>query len=119
MSVETDLTTILLAQCPRVFPDFAPSGSACPLVTYSHFGGASVGYVENTVADKRQTLFQISAWANTRRESIELIRAIEAALRASVVFLATPQEEPFAAVEQDIEPARYGSIQVFEIWSSR
>lgn len=119
MSVETDLTALLLAQCPRVFPDFAPQGTACPLVTYSHFGGPVVDYLDNTVADKRSTLMQISAWATTRRESIELIRSIEAAMRAASVFTATPPDEPFSTVEQDVQPVRYGASQVFEIWSSR
>lgn len=119
MPVESDLLTVLQAQCPRTFPDFAPAGTACPLVTFSHMGGTSLGYVDNTVTDKRHSMFQVSAWANTRRESIELIRAIETALRASLVFTARPEDEPFAAVEQDIQPPRYGAIQTFEIWSSR
>jgi hypothetical protein len=119
VSVETDLLALLQVQCPRAFADFAPQGTACPLVTFSHLGGRVMDYLDNTVSDKRHTFFTINAWANTRRESIELIRAIEAALRAASVFTARPDDEPFTNVETDIQPPRYGASQVFEIWSSR
>ena len=51
--METDLTTLLLAICPRVFPDVAPLSTARPYITYQQIGGQSLRFVEGTAADKR------------------------------------------------------------------
>ena len=86
MSMESDLHTLLLTKCPRVFPDVAPSGTARPFATWQGLGGESLGFLDNTAADKRKTLMQVNAWATTRLQSLQIIRDIETAMRASAAF---------------------------------
>lgn len=117
MSMETDLHALLLAHCPRVFPDVAPSNTARPFVTWQGLGGESLGYLDNTAADKRMTLMQVNCWAATRMQSLQIIRDIETALRASPAFTATPQGEAASIFESDTQ--LYGSVQRFEIFSLR
>lgn len=117
MSMESDLSALLLTKCPRVFPDVAPSGTAKPFVTWQGIGGEALGFLNNTAADKRKTLMQVNAWATTRLQSLVLIREIETAMRGSATFMATPQGEPMSTYEQDTE--LYGCVQRFEIVSAR
>ena len=117
MTMESELHTLLLTKCPRVFPDIAPSGTVKPFVTWQGIGGESLGFLNNTAADKRKTLMQVNAWATTRLQSLVLIRDIEAALRGSAAFIARPQGEPMSTYEQDTQ--LYGCVQRFEIVSTR
>lgn len=117
MSMETDLHALLLAHCPRVFPDVAPSGTARPFVTWQGLGGESLGYLDNTASDKRMTLMQINCWSTTRLQALQTIRGIETALRATAAFTATPQGEAASTYESDTQ--LYGCVQRFEIFSLR
>ena len=117
MSMESDLFALLQAKCPRVYPDVAPSGAALPYVTWQGIGGESLGYLDNTGADKRHTLMQVSCWSATRAATLSLIRSIEDAMRASSAFIATPQGEPLSMYEPDT--LLYGSVQRFEITSTK
>lgn len=117
MTMESELHTLLLTKCPRVFPDIAPSGTVKPFVTWQGIGGESLGFLDNTAADKRKTLLQINAWAATRLQSLALIRDVETAMRGSVAFMASPQGEPMSTYEQDTQ--LYGCVQRFEIVSTR
>lgn len=74
-------------------------------------------YADNEPMDKRYPLVQINAWADTRIQSLSIIRQIEDALCASVVFIAFPQGEPASIYEDDTK--LYGSIQRFTLWASR
>lgn len=115
--MEASLQTLLLAICPRVFPDVAPNNTAKPWVTWQALGGESLGYLDNTAADKRQTLMQINAWATTRMQALQIIRDIETLMRASGAFIASPQGEAISVYETDT--LLYGCIQRFEIFATR
>ena len=115
--MEADLQALLLTKCPRVFPDVAPSGTAKPFCTWQALGGESLGYLDNTAADKRSTLMQINAWATTRLQALQIIRDIETALRENATWIATPQGEAASTYEDDTQ--LYGCIQRFEIFSLR
>lgn len=117
MSMESELQALLLTKCPRAFPDVAPSGTARPFVTWQGIGGASLGYLDNTAADLRETVMQINAWSTTRLEALALIRSIETAMRAYPTFTATPQGEPANTYESDTQ--LYGCVQRYEIYSTR
>lgn len=119
MSMESDLTALLKALCPRVFPDFAPAGTVPPYVTYQGLGGTPQRFADNTAADKRHTHMQISVWAATRSEALVLVRQVEDALCAATVFTASQANEPFSSVDADREPPMYGCMQDFDIWASR
>ena len=115
--MEADLHALLLTACPRVFPDVAPSGALKPWVTWQSLGGESLGFLDNTAADKRHTLMQINAWATTRMQALQIIRDIETLMRASSAFIATPSGEPVSMYENDT--LLYGSIQRYEIYATR
>ena len=115
--MEADLHALLLTACPRVFPDVAPSGTAKPWVTWQSLGGESLGFLDNTAADKRHTLMQINAWATTRMQALQIARDIETLMRASTAFIATPSGEAVSQYEGDT--LLYGCVQRFEIYSTR
>ena len=117
MSMESDLVTLLKTICVRTFPDVAPAATAMPYVTWQGIGGESMRFVENSAADRRNTVMQINVWSATRMQSLAMIRQIEDALCASSAFAATPQGEPLSTYEPDT--ASYGCIQRFEIWAGR
>lgn len=117
MSMESDLTVLLLAVCPRTFPDVAPLGTAAPYVTWQGQGGSTVYYTDNTPADKRNPYLQVNVWGRSRLEALTLIHQVEAALAAATVFTATPEGEPMSTYER--ETGLYGSIQRFDMWATR
>ena len=117
MSMESDLSALLKTKCPRVFPDVAPSGTTLPYVTWQGIGGESVGFVDNTAADKRNTRLQINVWAKTRPEATSIARQIEDVLCATSLFVATPLGE--AVSDYDSETKTYGAMQDFSIYSTR
>jgi Protein of unknown function (DUF3168) len=115
--METDLTALLKALCTRTFTDFAPEKTPRPYVTFQFLGGPSLQWIDNTAADKRQTLVQIDVWADTRPASLTLARQIEAAMRASTAFMARPEGEPICEAEP--ESLLYGTVQDFNVISLR
>jgi hypothetical protein len=117
MSLEASLFDLLKTICPRTFPDVAPIDTQRPYVTWQGLGGKTLRFLDNTAADKRNTLMQISVWSTTRLEANALIRQIEDALCVSPVFVATPQGEPLATYEEDTQ--LYGAIQRFSVYSDR
>lgn len=117
MSMETDLTDILLSICPDTFPDVAPLGTAAPYVTWQILGGSAPYYLDNTPADKRNPYLQVSVWGKSRREVFTLIRQVEAALACATTFTATPEGEPMSTYESDTKLS--GAIQRFDVWAAR
>jgi hypothetical protein len=117
MSLETDLVDLLKLQCPRVFPDVAPYGTARPYITWQQVGGDPVNYVDNTVPDKRNALMQINCWATTRLEANALALQVEAALIVSTALQARPQSALVASHEEDTDLR--GVMQDFTIWAAR
>lgn len=117
MSIDTDLPLVVKTLCPRVFTDFAPVNTVRPYVTFHYLGGKALRFVENTAADKRHTIVQVSVWANGRLEANALARQIEEALCATPLFEATPQDEPVGDADPDIPV--YGTRQDFDIYSAR
>ncbi len=115
--MEVDLVAILKTICPRVYPDVAPLGVINPYITWQAIGGEVARYLDNTAADKRNTLLQINAWALTRQEATMLIRQAEDALCGSAAFVARPQGEALSMYEPDTK--LYGSVQRFSVWAGR
>lgn len=115
--MEPALYTLLSALCPRVYPDLAPQGTEKPYLTWQAIGGESARFLDNTAADKRNTLVQINAWALTRQDATTLIRQAEDAMCASAQFVARPQGEALSMYEPDTK--LYGSVQRFSVWASR
>ena len=115
--MESDLTALLKTACANTFPDMAPAGTVVPWVTYQAIGGQPLRWLDNTAADKRNTLMQISVWATTRAQATLLAHQIEEAMCASDDFTATPQGEPIST--HDAETNLYGAVQRYSIYSLR
>lgn len=116
--METDLSTLLQAICPRTYPDEAPSGTAAPYIVWQGIGGLSLRALDGDHCGQRNTYMQISVWSTTRLEALSLIRQVEDALVDSALFsVARPDAEPMSVSEDDT--GLRGCIQRFHIWSSR
>lgn len=117
MSLETDLSAALLAECPRTFPKEAPHGTALPYVVWEHIGGQSLRFLDNTAPDKRNAFIQITAWAQTAKGAMDLLRAIEERVCTSTAFYCTAQGEPTPAYDDG--DVLDGYLQSFSIWGAR
>ena len=117
MTLQADLTAVLKTACPRVFTDFAPSGTARPFVTFQLMGGRALGWLDRSAADKRHSLVQIDVWSEKRSETTALIQQIEAAMRAATAFKAWPNAEPLSDNQDEL--GWYGALQDFSIYSNR
>lgn len=115
--MESDLYALLKGICPRVYPDVAPEGTAKPYITWQAIGGASWRYLDNTPADKRNKLLQVSVWAESRLAALALVHQVEEALCAAVAFTAKPEGEAISITEDS--PRLYGEVQRFSIVATR
>jgi hypothetical protein len=117
MTLETKLTTILKAICPRTFTDFAEAGTARPYVTFQQIGGDNIKPLSGGVASKENAVVQINVWADSRAEARAMMNAIEVAAVASAIF----QCSAVAALQSDFDSdmKRYCSRQDFSIWFDR
>lgn len=117
MTVEADIRTALLNECPRVRFDFAAVGTQRPYVTVQQVGGNVINPIGNTVPDKQHGEFQVNVWADSREAASLLALAIEARLRTTTTFQARPRSAPVADFDPDVPV--YGTRQDWSIWSSR
>jgi hypothetical protein len=119
VSLETDLVTVLQAQCPRVFAASAPVNTTRPFVTWEHIGGDPLRYMEGSAAPQRLALLQINTWASTKAEAMALALAIEDALCLASAFAARPNGAARGDHSSEVEPALYGAAQDFEVLGTR
>lgn len=117
--MESDLTALLQAICPRVSPDVADFRTARPYITWQLIGGRSLRWLDTTASDKRHAEVQINVWADTRLAALTMIRQIENAMCASTAFKAWPDGESISDAEEDLSPPLYGSLQRFNVYSTR
>lgn len=117
MSLESDLYTVISAVCPRAFPDFAPTTTTRPYVTYQQIGGAVINYLSREAPDKRNARMQVNVWSSTRASAVTTMQALEDAIRASTLFQAEPESAMVADFDADFPV--YSARQDFTIWASR
>lgn len=117
MSLESDLYTVLSAVCPRTFPDFAPTSTVRPYVTYQQIGGDAVNFLGREIPNKRNARMQVNVWANTRESAVTTAQAIEDAIRMSTLFQGEPESAMTADYDADFPV--YSSSQDFTIWADR
>ena len=118
MSAESDLYTVLVSQCPRVFPDFASLDTPRPYVTYQKIGGRPIVTFNKLVPNKTFSMYQINVWADTRVQADTLAWQIDSAMRLATVFDAKPETDPVSVFEED-EPNLRGTRQDFAVISNR
>lgn len=117
MSLESDLYTVLVAVCPRVYPDFAPVDTPRPYVTYQQIGGEVINFMGRELPSKRNATIQINVWASTRAATISMAQSIQDAVRMSELFQGEALSEPI--MDFDAEIPVYGTAQDFTIWADR
>ena len=116
MSLETDLSALLLTVCPRVFPDVAPASTPKPFITWQQVGGDVLQPIKG-LADKRNALVQINCWAERRMDANALALAVESLLVGAAEFQARPQSALVATNDDDTDLR--GAMQDFSIWATR
>ena len=118
MSIESKIYEVLRALVSdRVFPDYAPFNTERPFITYQQFGGKPLTFLEKALPSKKNGLFQIHVWADTRAQAAQIANAVEVALVQAPTFEADPMTGARAAHDPDIPI--YGSAQDFSIWFDR
>jgi hypothetical protein len=111
MTFETDLFALLKTVSPRVFPDFAPTDTPRPYVTFQQVGGAVLNPLGNEGPGVRLPEVQVNVWSDSRAGAMTLIRAIEAAMRGATAFTARPMGDAVADYDADVPV--YGCRQDF------
>lgn len=116
---ETQIATVLLTVCPRVFPDVAPVATAKPYITYQQIGGERLRNLNKTAADKRKVYLQVNVWSDSRLGANDLARQIEAAMAAATTFNAVEDSEPIWTHDDinlpDAPDGLYGCTQDFTV----
>lgn len=120
MSVEADLVARLGPLVSgRIFPDVAKFSTPRPYITYQQVGGDAVAYLDDIVPTLQNGLVQINVWAGTRAEANGLARQVESLLVGASAFQARAAAAFRTISEADLEPPLYGTMQDFDIWSTR
>ncbi len=114
MTFESDLFTLIRGKADRVFPDFAPVDTPRPYVTYQSLGGQVINPLANVSPGKRNAELQLTVWADTRMESLQLSREIEDGMRQATAFQARPLAAAVADYDADVPV--YGCRQDFSCW---
>lgn len=118
MTVEADIFSLLKGLVGnRVFPDVAPFETERPYLTYQQVGGTPLSFIDNTVPGAKHGLFQVNVWADTRAAAAALALQVEAAFIGATAFQARPASGQIGQHEPDLN--RYGTVQDFDVWSSR
>lgn len=98
----------------RVYPDFAPTGTAKPYCTFQQVGGSPVTYMEGAASDKKNARIQINVWGNSRLESMNLIRSIEDLVTGAPLYGVA---QTGAIATYDETSALRGAMQDFSFWA--
>ena len=119
MAFEADITIVLKAIVPRVFPDVAPEPlPARPFVVYQQVGGETINplTVETAaeIPDLRHARMQIVVWDNSRLSASATARLIENAMRIATQFKAEPVGAMVSDYDADVK--LYGARADFSVW---
>jgi hypothetical protein len=117
MTLEDKLSALLLAICPRSFPDFARANTPRPYVTWQQFGGEALDFIGTDVPNKENATIQINVWSDTRAEAKSIIKQIEVAMIGSIEFQASAISAAASDFDADMEVR--SSRQDFSVWADR
>lgn len=101
----------------RVFPDFAPLGTARPFITYEQAGGDALHFTDGTLPDTKNGRFEISIYADTAMTRAALALQVEATMAAAPAFQATALHAPISDYASEVKI--YSSTQNFSVFSTR
>ena len=111
MTIAADITTLIEAICPRVFPVVAPTNTERPYVTYQFIGGEVINPLDNSAPGKRNVTVQVDVWAETHKSANELIGQIEDAMRP---MPARPVSAAFNDYDHDMNV--FSAQQEYTLW---
>lgn len=117
MTMEATIQALFVARCARTWQTVAKSIATRPYVVWQAFGGRTMRNLENTAMDKRNTLVQVSVWADNSTDAVTLIRQYEEDLCAATGLTVEPLGEAEGTFDEDTK--FYGAIQRFSIYSTR
>ena len=116
MTMEAAVRTVLSPLVDdRVFPDFAPEGTARPYATYQAVGGRPVNFADGTIPDRTNARVQVNVWADTRLVAAELGAAVELAMRQAAAL--QTQVVTGRVALSDPEAGLKGTMQDFSVWT--
>jgi len=98
----------------RVFPDFAPAGTALPYITYQAVGGEPLNFVTGEAPDKTNTRMQVNVWAETRLDAAELGQQVELAMRSASALQVEVLTARVATFDEDTQYR--GTMQDFNLF---
>jgi len=101
----------------RVFPDFAPLGTARPFITFEQVGGDALSYLNGTLPDKKNGRFEIGVYADSRASCAAVALLVESVMAAATAFQSTAIHAPISDYASDV--MIYSSTQNFSVFSSR
>jgi hypothetical protein len=111
---EADLVAALGALVGnRVFPDVAPFDTVTPFIVYQQVGGSPVNFLGSEASSKKNARIQITIWADTRQEAMNLIRQTEDLMSAAPIYAYI---EGAAIAHYDTTTKLRGALQDFSVW---
>lgn len=117
MSLEAQLMSVIGSLAGgRVFPDFAPEGTARPYIVYQAVGGEAINFMEGTAPDKRNARVQITVWSDSRLEASSIAGQVEDAMRAALTLHTTVLGAAVSTFDE--EAGARGAMQDFSVWWS-
>lgn len=117
MILEEKLVALIRPVCARVHPDFAPTTTARPYVTFQQVGGDTQDYVDDKLPTLENAEIQVNVWADSRLEAKAIMKLIEEALMQATSVAARPIAASVSDFDSDMKV--YGSRQDFSIWADR
>ena len=70
----------------RIFPDFAPTDTDLPFITYQAVGGQPINFLTGEKPGLTNVRVQINVWSESRIEASSLGAAVESAMREAVAL---------------------------------
>lgn len=102
MSLESEVRTVLLTVCPRVYRSVVRVAPVYPLVIYQQVGGRAINFTDKTVPDKSRPRVQVWGWSKSPIEASQLAADVRRALVTSplqAVMLVDPVDDYNEALE--------------------
>lgn len=116
MSAEAIIRSTLSALVgDRIYPLVAPTGTACPYITFQQVGGSAINFFDGALPGRRNGRYQVNVWAEGMPQAAALARQVEDALRVAPGLQTTVLGAPVADYEEDTE--LFGTMQDFSFWT--
>ena len=118
MTIDEHIATTLASLAGgRVYPDFAPEGTAAPYIVFQQVGGQGLNYTEGSLPTSENCRIQVATWGVMRTDVTTLAQQAEALLLAATAFQATALGNRTNLFEPGTDLR--GARQDFSVWVPR